>query len=183
MRGAIIVDESLVVEADGIDDERIALVMANRFSVPGGFWIGGMRRIQPDMPLFIVPRKDHRDLPRRLQDEQSAPEQHIEARTPARLAGGTRREGELAGEHLVIVLLHDVLRPLLQIGVGDVADALGRLLSGDARYVIRNVAMGRVLTDRRWRVWNRKECADADTDPGRLGVKGKIGRRARRHSL
>src|SRR5713226_4770403 len=130
------------------------------------------------MPFFIVPRKDHRDLPRRLEDEQSAPEQHIEARNAARLAGRTRREGELASEHLVVVLLHDVPRPLLQVGVADVADALGRLLSGDARYVIRNVAMGRVLTDRRWRAWDRKECANADADPGRLGGWGKIGRRA-----
>src|ERR1700730_13380044 len=40
MRSAIIVEERLVVKADGIDDERIALVMANRFSVPGGFRIG-----------------------------------------------------------------------------------------------------------------------------------------------
>src|SRR5215475_13630892 len=32
---AIIVEERLVVKANGIDNERIALVMANRFSVPG----------------------------------------------------------------------------------------------------------------------------------------------------
>src|SRR3981081_486022 len=183
MRRAVIVEKSLVVEADSIDDERIALVMADRFSVPGGFWIDGVRGIQPDVPLFIVSRKDHRDLPRRLQDEQSTPEQHVEARNAARLAGGTRREGELPGEHFVIVLLHHIFRPLLQIGVADVANALGRLLSGDARYVIRNVAMGRVLTDRRWRAWNRKECADAEAPPSGLGGKGKNRRRARCHSL
>ena len=37
MRRAPIVQERLVVEADGIDDERIPLVMTDRFSVPRGF--------------------------------------------------------------------------------------------------------------------------------------------------
>src|SRR5258706_12761846 len=40
MRRAVIVEEGLVVEADGVDDERVALVMADRISVPGGFRIG-----------------------------------------------------------------------------------------------------------------------------------------------
>jgi hypothetical protein len=80
MRGAIIVDEGLVVEANGIDDERIAVVVADRLSVPGEFRIGGMRRVQPDMPRFRVPGEDHRDFRGRLQDEQGAPEQQVEAR-------------------------------------------------------------------------------------------------------
>ena len=142
-----------------------------------------MGHVQPDMARFGVSGKDHGDLARRLQDVQSTAEQHVEAWNAGRLAGGTRREGELPGEHFVVVLLHHVFRPLLQIGVADVADALGRLLSGDAGFVIRNVAMGRVLTDRLRRARDRKECADADTDPGRLGGGGENGRRARRHRL
>src|SRR3984893_8134586 len=183
MRRAIIVEERLVVEGDGIDDERIALVMADRFSVPRGVRICRMRRIQQDMSRFGVPGEDHRDLASRLHDEQSPPEQQVEPRNAGSLAGGTRREGELARKYFGVVLLHHVFRPLLQIGVADVADALGRLFSRDGGFVIRNVAMGRVLTDRLWRARNRKQCANADTDPGRLGGGGKIGRRARRHSL
>ena len=41
-----------------------------------------------------------------------------------------RREGELARKHFVLDLLHHIVGLLLRIGV--VADALGRLLSGDA---------------------------------------------------
>jgi hypothetical protein len=39
------------------------------------------------------------------------------------------------------------------------ADALGRLSSGDARFVVRNVTMGRVLTDRPWGARNREEAS------------------------
>src|SRR6202035_2403548 len=99
MRRAIIVEERLVVEADGIDDKRIVLVTTDRFSVPGGFRIGGVRRIQPDMPYLGVPGEDHRDFRRRLQDEQSTPEQHVEARNAGSLARGTRRGGELARKY------------------------------------------------------------------------------------
>jgi hypothetical protein len=38
-----------------------------------------MRSIQQDMPHFMVPREDHRYFRRRLQDEQSTPEQHVES--------------------------------------------------------------------------------------------------------
>src|SRR5437773_9153015 len=43
--------------------------------------------------------------------------------------------------------------------------------------------MGGVLPDRFWRARDRKECANADTDPGRLGGGGKNGLRTRRHGV
>jgi len=44
MRRAIVVDERFVVEADGVDDERIALVVADRFlrtTRVSDWWSGG----------------------------------------------------------------------------------------------------------------------------------------------
>ena len=95
-----------------------------------------MRHVQPDMPRFGVSGEDHHDFRRRLQDVQGTPEQHVEARNTGSLACGTRGVSELPGEHFVVVLLHHVFRPLLQIGVADVPDALGRLFSGDGGLVI-----------------------------------------------
>src|SRR3977135_5746 len=43
--------------------------------------------------------------------------------------------------------------------------------------------MGRVLPDRFWRARDRKECANANTDPGRLGGGRKNGLRTRRHGV
>ncbi len=140
-----------------------------------------MRRVQPDMPRFGVAVENHRDLPLRRHDEQSPAEQHVEARNAGSRARGTRGERELAREHFVVVLFHHVFGPLLQIGVADVPDALGRLPSPVSRFVVRKVGMTRVLADRLWRAGNRKQGADADTDPGGLGSGREIGRGVGRH--
>src|SRR5258706_15467442 len=54
-RRQIAVDEGLVVQADGIDDERIAVVAADRFTVPGRLRIGRMRHVEIDMADLKVP--------------------------------------------------------------------------------------------------------------------------------
>src|SRR5215467_15627805 len=117
-----------------------------------------MGYVQQDMARFAVSGEDHGDLARRLQDVQSTAEEHVEAWHAGRPARRTRREGELAGKHFVVVLLHHVFGPLLQIGVADVADALGGLFSRDAGLIVRNVRMGRVLPDWFWRARDRKKC-------------------------
>jgi len=112
-----------------------------------------MRRIQPDMPHFGVPGEDHRDFRGQIADEQSTPEQYIDAGKPAGLHEETRRESELARKHSSFVLLHHLFRRLAS-DLGFLLtspDALGSAVVGDAGFVIRNVAIGRVLTDRLWR--------------------------------
>ena len=65
-----IVDEGPVVQADRVNHERISLVMANGFSVPGWFHIRRMRRVQIDAADLMVQLQDHEHLFRALDDEQ-----------------------------------------------------------------------------------------------------------------
>jgi hypothetical protein len=43
----------------------------------------------------------------------------------AACAAGARRVGDLAGEHFVVVLLHNLLHPRLQIWIGQVGNPIG----------------------------------------------------------
>src|SRR5258706_12028674 len=65
---AVIVDPGLIVHADGVDDQSIALIMADRFSVPGRFYRFGMRHIEIDMPRLVVHLRDEQHLFRALHD-------------------------------------------------------------------------------------------------------------------
>ena len=51
MRRAIGIHEGLVVKPDGVDHQRVAFVMPDRFSVPGRFWIAGVGHVEPDVAL------------------------------------------------------------------------------------------------------------------------------------
>jgi hypothetical protein len=62
VRRAEIVDEGKPVLADGVHDQHIALVMADRFSVPGGFRVGRMRHVHVDMADRMIGFRDHDDL-------------------------------------------------------------------------------------------------------------------------
>src|SRR5258706_13739968 len=60
VRRAVIVDKALGGESDGVYHERIALVMPDRFSVPGRFRIRRMRHVEMDAPhLMVALRDDH----------------------------------------------------------------------------------------------------------------------------
>jgi hypothetical protein len=56
MGRAVIIDGRAVVQPDGVDDERIAFVMTDRFSVPGRFQMLGMRHVQINVAHLRVQR-------------------------------------------------------------------------------------------------------------------------------
>ena len=147
------------------------LVMADRFSVPGGFRIFRMGHVEIDVPHLMVLLQEDGDFLGRLDEVEWAALQ-IDSRNARGLAGRGRRVGDLAPEHLVIVLLHRVLRPLLQVGIGEIADPIGRLLA----LAVADEGMGRVLAHRTGRARHRDIIAAVSGLP-RDAVRGKIGRR------
>jgi hypothetical protein len=66
MRGSVSIDERLVVHPDCVDDERVALVMADRLAVPGRLRIGRMGYVEIDVPDLFVARIDQDDFTGRL---------------------------------------------------------------------------------------------------------------------
>ena len=72
MGRAVIVDESLVVLTDRIDDQSVAFVMADRFAVPGRFRILRMRHIGIDVPDLLVALEDDQNLLRPLNEVERA---------------------------------------------------------------------------------------------------------------
>ena len=95
------------------------------------------------------------------------------ARKPAVRA---RRVGDLALQHLVVVLLHHVLRPLLQIGVGQVRDAIGRLHAAAVGLAVADMRMLGIVGDGRRRARHRDEVHAVRPLP-RGPVRGEVGHR------
>jgi hypothetical protein len=110
----------------------------------------------------------------RLNEEERAAGLHDRGNAP-RLAGLARRIGDLSGKDLIIVLLHDVLGPLLQIRVGQVGDVVVRLLTGAASNRVVDIGMGRIGTDGSGRARDRY-VLDAVIAVPTHAVRGKIGR-------
>ena len=102
-----------------------------------------MGYVKVDVPHLMVVLHDDHDLLWRLDEIEGAAGEH-QSGNAGRLAGRARRVGDFAGEHLVIVLLHDGLRPFFQIGVGEIADAVGWLFAGE----VGHEGMSRVLAKR-----------------------------------
>src|SRR5215469_593019 len=121
------------------------------------------------MPDLLVAVKNDRDLLWRLHEMQGTATISHESRDAGGLAGLTRGIGHLACEHLVIVLFHHVPGPLLEIGVGQVRDAVGWLLAG----AVRNERVGRILVIGTWRTRHRDKVPPDTSSPGRA-VGGKI---------
>ena len=80
MRRAVVVYEGLIVQSDGVDHKRIALVMANQLAVPGRLHIGRMRHVEIDPANLRVARKDHRHLLGRLHEVDRLDDGHHEGR-------------------------------------------------------------------------------------------------------
>ena len=57
VRRAVIIHEGLAVLGDGVDDQRIAFVMADRLAIPGRLRVGGRRHVEIDMPGLLVARR------------------------------------------------------------------------------------------------------------------------------
>src|SRR6266480_6244316 len=88
-------------------------------------------------------------------------------REGVRISGGAGLEEDLAGIDLVRVLLHHVFRPLLQIGIGEIADPVSCSLSWSE-------VMARVLAHHARRAGNRLETGAARVHPASLAP-GQIG--------
>src|SRR5258708_32398629 len=106
VRGAIVIDESLVIEANCVDHERVAFIMADRFAIPGRLWSRRMEPVDIDAPYLRVARKDHRDLFRCLEeiDRLETTVRH-EGRNAGRLATRSRPLPHLAGPQFLVFLL------------------------------------------------------------------------------
>src|SRR5258708_27118069 len=65
----VIIDEGLRILADGVDHERVALIAADGFAVPGWRQIFRMGRVHVDVSHLLIHLPDHGDLLRRLEKE------------------------------------------------------------------------------------------------------------------
>src|SRR5882672_9134950 len=66
---AEIVDKGPRVQSDGIDHQPLALIMSDRFSVPGWFRIFRMRDVHVDMTHGLIALADRDHFLRRLDEE------------------------------------------------------------------------------------------------------------------
>src|SRR5437868_6467699 len=95
---AVIVQECLVVQTNGIDHQCVILVMADRLAVPGRVWAFRMGHVEVDVPYLLVARKYHHHFRGRLDEEDRSERVGHETRNARRHATRTRRKGNLAGE-------------------------------------------------------------------------------------
>src|SRR5262249_52898645 len=98
-----------------------------------------MGYVEIDSPHFLIAGMDQPYRLRRLDKEQRLETAVVHEGWNARWhAARTRRKADLPAEHFVIVLLHEILHPSLQVGIGDVGDPICRLLAR----AVRNVGVG-----------------------------------------
>src|SRR5262245_38172124 len=69
MRRAPVVDGRLAVQSDGIDDERVAFIVADGFAVPGRLGIRRVLAVHIDAPHGVVALPDQIDHVLRLDEE------------------------------------------------------------------------------------------------------------------
>ena len=109
-----------------------------------GFEIGRMGHVHVDAPRLTIALFDQVHDLGRLHEEERAAGQTDRGNAPGH-AGLAGREGDLALQDLLVVLLHDVLRPLLHIGVGQIADAVVRLLAGAVGDAVADIGVARIV--------------------------------------
>src|SRR5579883_1913027 len=126
--------------------------MANRLAIPARFRIGRMRYVEIDVTHLRIGRAHDQDFFGGLKEPVGIviPAQSQEAGNARGHAALARREGDFAGEHLVVVFLHDLLHPRLEVRVSEIADPKGWLpalaigdkrilwIAGDGRQAARN---------------------------------------------
>src|SRR6266545_4977137 len=168
MRRAEIVDEGLVVEADGVDHQRVAFVVADGLAIPGWLHMGRMRHIQIDPPHIVVVLMQHPDLLGGLDEEQRLRRRQDEARNAGCPAARRARPHRLAGQHLLVGLLQRVFGKLRQIRIADVGNPKRRLPAD----IIGHITMGRVLLHRLRTAWHGgpfgADCNPSDIDGGQI---------------
>lgn len=110
------------LDADGIDDQHVAFVMADRIPVPGRRDHRGMRLVHADMAHFMIVRIEDLDLVLVLHDLHSdIPEHERHAAGPTLVA--RRRVGHSC-EREVSVPLYDARRFRLQDRIASTLSSL-----------------------------------------------------------
>ena len=132
-----------------------------------------MRLVQIDTPYLLIAGKDHPDLLGRLDEEiRLRATEIVEAGNARHRAARSRRKADLAGDHLVVVLLHALLHPGFQVRMGEVGNPIRRL---DPRPpLVGDIGIFRIVghRGRPAGAGDGKEVA-ADADPP---IFGKVGR-------
>jgi hypothetical protein len=129
-----------------------------------------MGDVEIDVPYLLVARIDHHHFLGRLQHVKRLEPEQYESGNARRSAARARRKRDLSGEHFVIVLLHPLFHPRLQIRIAEVADPIGRLGAG----VVANIRMSGIGAQRTGPARNRNEFA-AEGEPADL-ARREIGR-------
>src|SRR5258708_5250552 len=101
----VIVDDRLVVLADGVHDERVTLIMADGFAIPGRRRILRMGHVKIYVPHLRITRIDDHDLLGGLEEIDRPYPKRDEAGHARRPAARARRIAYLSGQHFVVVLL------------------------------------------------------------------------------
>src|SRR5262249_37329468 len=144
VRSLVAIDERLGVETDSVDDQRVALVVANRFSVPRRLDVQRMLVGEIDVADLVIGLPDHQDLLRPLHEEERMNAMQNDTRNTNRPTRRLRGKAAFAGTNDLVVLAQILFRPGLQDRAVRVADGDGRLLSGPAKILVgdpRNAAI------------------------------------------
>ena len=121
MRRPVIVHEGLVVQANGVDHQRIAVIMTDRFAQPGWRWIGAVRHVHIDVPDIGAAFVHDRHFTGRLQEKCRFGCVGHDVRHAAGPAARLRGKCLLALLNIVIRFLHRGLGPGLQYRAARIA--------------------------------------------------------------
>ncbi len=166
------VHKSPVIESDGVDDERIALVVADGFAVPRCLHVFGMPVRQVNAADVIEACQYHHNFFRPLNEiERPGHWREQECGSADRPATRVWGESGRSGEDKLVALADRFSCPRLEDGIVGIAHGKGRLPPGDAEIVIGNVRVRGVLPDRSGSARRRNErsgiCEPSGTRIGR----------------
>jgi hypothetical protein len=148
VRRAAGIHGGLFVKADGIDDEGVADVTPDRFSIPGRFRIGRMRHVEPDVTR--ASRQEKHDFLGRLDDMHEA-RVEMEGGNAGLPASRLARLAVAASEHELILLAQHFPDPRHQIpscGIVEVGHAVGRRDPHLPRLLVVDVGLGVIVVHR-----------------------------------
>src|SRR6266849_4664676 len=141
MRRAVGIDECPVIEADRIDHKGVALIMADRFAVPGRFRICRMWHVEPD--VAGSPGEEQYDFLGRLDDMHEAGVE-MEGRNAGLPASRFARLAVAAPEHEFVLAAERFTDPGQQVlsrRVIEVRHPIGRLDPHLSRHLVVGVGM------------------------------------------
>src|SRR6266705_1033770 len=103
MRSLITVNEGFGIEADRIDDQRVAFVVADRLSEPRRLDVRRMLIGEINVTNLVIGLPDHQDVLRPLHEEERMNAMQIETRNADRPTGRLGGETTLAGKNDLVV--------------------------------------------------------------------------------